>query len=61
VTYDSVVKAYNDDGNVPESGLRLGIDEAKRVGKLDREISFTDVADLTMLREAQRELAAKTK
>ena len=61
VTYDSVVKAYNDDGGVPESGLRLGIDEAKRVGKLDREISFADVADLTMLREAQKDLAVKAK
>lgn len=61
VTYDSVVKSYNDDGGIPESGLRLGIDEAKRVGKLDREISFTDVADLTMLREAQRDLAGKAK
>jgi len=61
VTYDSVVKAYNDDGGVPESGLRLVIEEAKRVGKVEREISITEVADLTILREAQRELTAKTK
>ena len=61
VTYDSVVKAFNDDGSVPESGLRLSIEEAKRIGKVEREISFTDVADLTILREAQKELAAKTK
>ena len=61
VTYDSVVKAYNDDGSIPESGLRLSIEEAKRVGKVEREISFTDVADLTILREAQRELGLKAK
>lgn len=61
VTYDSVVKSYNDDGSIPESGLRLGIDEAKRVGKLDREISFTEVADLAILREAQKELGLKAK
>ena len=61
VTYDSVVKAYNDDGSVPESGLRLGIEEAKRVGKVERDIPFTEVADLTMLREAQRELGIKAK
>ena len=61
VTYDSVVKAYNDDGSVPESGLRLSIEEAKRVGKVEREISFTEVADLTILREAQRELGLKAK
>ena len=61
VTYDSVVKAFNDDGSVPESGLRLSIEEAKRVGKVDREISFTEVADLTILREAQKELGLKAK
>jgi ABC-type nitrate/sulfonate/bicarbonate transport system substrate-binding protein len=61
VTYDSVVKAFNDDGSVPESGLRLSIEEAKRVGKVERELSFTDVADLTILKEAQRELGLKTK
>ena len=61
VTYDSVAKAYNEDGGVPESGLRLNIEEAKRVGKVDREISFADVADLTILREAQKELGVKAK
>ena len=61
ITYDSVVKAYNDDGGVPEDGLRLGIEEARRVGKVDREISFADVADLSVLREAQRELGIKAR
>ena len=61
VTYDSVVKAYNDDGSIPESGLRLGIEEAKRIGKVEREILFTEVADLTILKEAQKELALKAK
>ncbi|HWH75837.1 MAG TPA: ABC transporter substrate-binding protein [Candidatus Binatus sp.] len=61
VTYDSIVKAYNDDGSVPESGLRLGIDEARRIGKVDREVSFADVADLTILRDAQRDLGIKAK
>ena len=60
VTYDSVVKAYDDDG-VPENGLRLSIEEAKRIGKVEREILFTDAADLTILREAQKELGLKTK
>jgi NitT/TauT family transport system substrate-binding protein len=61
VTYDSVVKAFNDDGGVPESGLRLGIDEARRVGKVDRDVSLSEVADLAILREAQKELGIKTK
>jgi ABC-type nitrate/sulfonate/bicarbonate transport system substrate-binding protein len=61
VTYDSVVKAFNDDASVPESGLRLGIDEARRVGKVDREVSLAEVADLAILREAQKELGIKAK
>jgi hypothetical protein len=35
------------------------IDEAKRVGKVDREISLSEVADLSILRDAQRELGIK--
>jgi NitT/TauT family transport system substrate-binding protein len=58
-TYESVWKTYNDDGSLPEKGLRLVIDEAKRVGKVDREISLSEVADLSILREAQRELGIK--
>ena len=57
VTYDSVWKAFTEDGTLPESGLRVAIDEAKRVGKVERGVSFSEVADLSILREAQRELA----
>jgi hypothetical protein len=32
------------------------IEEAKRVGKVEREIALNEVADLSILREAQREL-----
>jgi hypothetical protein len=55
-TYDSLSQAFNDDGTLPEKGLRLVIDEAKRVGKVDREIALSEVADLSILRVAQREL-----
>jgi hypothetical protein len=58
-TYESVWKTYNDDGSLPEKGLRLVIDEAKRVGKVEREISLTEVADLSILREVQKELGIK--
>jgi ABC-type nitrate/sulfonate/bicarbonate transport system substrate-binding protein len=54
--YDSVLKLFNDDGSVPEKGLLLVIDELKKLGKVEREIAPTDVADLSILREAQREL-----
>ena len=55
-TYDSVVKTYGDDLSVPESGFRLLIDEAKKAANLSREVSLSEVADLSLLREAQREL-----
>jgi NitT/TauT family transport system substrate-binding protein len=58
-TYESVWKTYNDDGSLPEKGLRLVVEEAKRVGKVEREISLTEIADLSILREVQRELAVK--
>jgi hypothetical protein len=35
------------------------IEEAKRVGKVEREIPLSEVADLSILREAQKELGIK--
>ncbi len=58
-TYESVWKTFNDDGSLPEKGLRLVVEEAKRVGKVEREISLSEVADLSILREAQKELGIK--
>jgi ABC-type nitrate/sulfonate/bicarbonate transport system substrate-binding protein len=56
VTYESSVKTFSEDLNLPDSGLRLLIDEAKRVAKVDREVSPSEVADLSILREAQKEM-----
>src|ERR1043166_5725985 len=58
-TYDSVVKVYNEDVGVCDKGLRLVIDETKKTVKSSREMSFGDVADLSILREAQREMGSK--
>jgi len=58
-TYDSVGKAFNEDGSLPEDGLRLLIEEAKKAAKVTREIALSDVADLSILREAQKELGIK--
>ena len=55
-TYESVLKLFNDDGSLPEKGLLLVIDELRKLGKVEREISVREVADLSLLREAQREL-----
>jgi hypothetical protein len=59
--YESVVKLFNDDGGVPEKGLLLVIEELKRLAKIEREISPNEVADLSILREGQKELGIKTR
>jgi len=58
-TYDSVGKAFNEDGNLPEAGLRLLIDEAKKAAKITREVAASEVTELSLLREAQKELGIK--
>ena len=59
--YDSAVRSFNDDGSLPEAGLRLIIDEAKKTAKVEREIPLTTVADLSILSEAQKELGIRVK
>jgi NitT/TauT family transport system substrate-binding protein len=58
-TYDSTIKTFSEDLDLPEGGLRLLIDDAKRVGNVSREVSLTDVADIAILRAAQKELAGR--
>lgn len=60
-SYDSTVKVFNQDGSIPDEGLRLVVEQAKEGAKLSREISAGDVADLTILRQAQKELQAQVK
>ena len=50
------VKGFNDDGGLPEDGFRRLIEDTKSITKVDRAIALTEVADLSILREAQREL-----
>ena len=57
--YDSAFKGYNLDGNIPDEGLLAVIDQAVRETKLTRQIAVSEVADTTMLREAQKELGIK--
>jgi NitT/TauT family transport system substrate-binding protein len=58
-TYDSVVRVYNEDVNVCDKGLRSIVDDTKKTMKLSRDVPYSEVADLSILREAQRELAGK--
>jgi hypothetical protein len=58
-TYDGSVKSFNDDGSVSDAGLRIAIDEAKKSANISREVAFNEVADFTVLREAQKEMGVK--
>jgi NitT/TauT family transport system substrate-binding protein len=60
-TYEAFLPALNEDGSCPEDGMRLVIEEAKKAGKVVREISLSEVADLSILKEAQKELGTKGK
>jgi NitT/TauT family transport system substrate-binding protein len=57
--YDSAFKVYNLDGNIPDDGLLTVIDQAVKESKPTRPIVASDVADMTPLREAQKELGIK--
>ena len=59
--YDSFVKGFNDDGSLPEDGLRRLIEDTKSITKVNREVAANEVADLSILREAQKELGIKAR
>src|SRR5690349_9107458 len=58
-SYDSTVKVFNADGNIPQEGLKLVIDQAKTELKLTKDVPLTEIVELAPLREAQRELGIK--
>ena len=58
-TYEAFLPALSEDGNCPEDGMRLVIEEAKKAAKISRKVSMKDVVDLSILREAQKELGLK--
>jgi NitT/TauT family transport system substrate-binding protein len=58
-TYDGSVKSFNDDGSVSDAGLRIAIDEARKAANITRAVQVNEVADFSVLREAQRELGIK--
>ena len=60
-SYDALRNLFNADGAVPEDGLKLVIDQARRSAKVSREVAPSEVVDLTFLREAQSELGIKAR
>jgi ABC-type nitrate/sulfonate/bicarbonate transport system substrate-binding protein len=57
--YDSTVKIISPDGGIPDDGLRLLIDQAKRDLKVTREVAVSEVTDFSILREVQKELGLR--
>ena len=57
--YDSTVKIISPDGGIPEDGLKLLIDQAKRDLKVTRDVAVSEIADFTLLREVQKELGLR--
>jgi len=55
-SYDSTVRVFNQDGNIPEDGLRVVVEQAKEAAKLTRDVMPSEVADISILRQAQKEL-----
>ena len=60
-SYDALRNLFNADGAVPEDGLKLVIEQARRNAKVIREIMPNAVVDLTFLHEAQAELGIKAR
>ena len=55
-SYDATVKVISPDGGIPEDGLKLLIEQAKRDAKITRDIALSEIADFGILREIQKEL-----
>ncbi len=54
--YDATWKTSSQDGSIPEKGLRLVIEDARKALKIEREVASSEVADFTLVKEAQKEL-----
>jgi len=59
LSYDSVVRVFNADGSIPEDGLQAVIEAAVKEAKTTRQVLAGEVADLTLVREAQKDLGIK--
>ena len=58
-SYDSTLKVFSPDGNIPADGLRLVVEQAKAELKLTRDVPLSEVIDMAPLQAAQRELGIR--
>ena len=59
LSYDAVVRVFNADGSIPDDGLQAVIEAAVKEAKITRQVLAGEVADLTLVREAQKDLGIK--
>ncbi len=57
--YEYLSKTLNDNGSPTDNGFRLLMEEIKESAKVNRDVSFGEVSDFSILREAQRDLGIK--
>lgn len=57
--FEGYLPAYSHDGTMTDEALQAAIDEALTRAKLDKKVSLSQIADRTILTEAQRELGLK--
>jgi NitT/TauT family transport system substrate-binding protein len=58
-TYDGTWRIFSEDGSIPENGLKLVIDQGREAMRIDRPVANSEIADLSILREVQKELGIK--
>ncbi len=58
-TYDGTWRIFSEDGSIPENGLKLVIDQGREAMKIERPVANSEVADLSILRDVQKELGSK--
>jgi len=58
-TYDSTWRIFSKDGGMTENGLKVVIDQAKQSMNIDRPVAFSEVAEFSLVRDAQKELGIK--
>jgi len=57
--FESYFPAYSVNGNMSDDALRAALEEALTRAKLDKKIPLTQIADRSILVEAQKEMAAE--
>ena len=57
--FESFFPAYSTDGTMTDETLKAALDDALRRAKMEKSIQINQIADRTMLAEAQKELGIK--